>query len=197
MCVIILRVRFHLFQTIRNHPGVSGDSSILSELGTFSLEFNYLSRVTNKDIFNQTIEKLMATINGNSRKSFGGVYPIYVNPLTGGWGEKQFSIGLYGGSFYEYLLKSWLFSGRQDNGIRLMYTAAIEGALNKLVGISDGGLYFFEHFGSKRMHHLACFSGIDPDITSFILLASCSYKREIVWFLFSHRRNVVPWSILS
>ena len=140
----------------------------------------------------------MATIKRIDRKPMGGLYPIYVNPWTGEWGEKQFSMGAFGDSFYEYLLKSWIFSGRQDNEARLMYTDAIEAAMSKLLHVSSQrGLVYFADEGHSNMQHLACFSGIDPDITSFILLASCSYKREIVWFLFSHRRNVVPWSILS
>ena len=107
----------------------------------------------------------MATIKRIDRKPFGGLYPIYINPWTGEWGEKQFSMGAFGDSFYEYLLKTWIFSGRQDNEARLMYTDAIEAAMSKLLHVSSlGGLVYFADEGHSNVQHLACFSGIDESI---------------------------------
>ena len=163
VCMVIFTFSLHLFQESRNPSWASEGSSILSEFGTLSLEFNYLSDVTDKDIFRQKMQKLMATIKRLDRKSDGGLYPNYINPWTGEWGDRHFSMGAFGDSFYEYLLKSWLFSGRQDDGARLMYIDAVEAAMSKLIQVSKGGFVYFAESNSGRlehkMQHLACFSG--------------------------------------
>ncbi|XP_046462411.1 mannosyl-oligosaccharide alpha-1,2-mannosidase IA-like isoform X2 [Daphnia pulex] len=147
----------------RNPSWASEGSSILSELGTLSLEFNYLSDVTGKDVFRQKIQKLTGTIKRLDRHADGGLYPNFINPWTGDWGDRHVSMGAFGDSFYEYLLKSWLLSGRQDDEARLMYIDAVEAALAKLIQVSREGFTYFADSNSGRlehkMQHLACFSG--------------------------------------
>lgn len=36
------------------------------------------------------------------------------------------SVGALGDSFYEYLLKSWIWSGKKDEELKLMYDQAME-----------------------------------------------------------------------
>ena len=43
-----------------------------------------------------------------------GLYPNYMNPKTGKWGQAHTSMGALGDSFYEYLLKEWIRSGKRD-----------------------------------------------------------------------------------
>lgn len=65
----------------RNHRWISGGCSILSEFGSFELEFDYLSRVTkNLTYVNKTlhIRKFL-----NNLKKDDDLYPIYLNPRTG------------------------------------------------------------------------------------------------------------------
>ena len=152
------------FQASRNPLQTSEGSSILSEFGTLSLEFNYLSEVTGKDVFRQKIQKIMTEVKKFDRQAHGGLYPTIVNTRTGDWGNGHVSMGAAGDSFYEYLLKSWIFSGRQDDESRLMYIEAVEAAMSKLLQVSKGGLVYFAESDSGRldhkMQHLACFSGI-------------------------------------
>jgi mannosyl-oligosaccharide alpha-1,2-mannosidase len=44
----------------------------------------------------------------------GRLYPNYLHPKTGKWGQQHTSVGALGDSFYEYLLKEWLRSGKRD-----------------------------------------------------------------------------------
>jgi mannosyl-oligosaccharide alpha-1,2-mannosidase len=154
---------FCFFKVSRNPSWASEGSSILSELGTLSLEFNYLSDVTGKDVFRQKIQKLTGTIKRLDRHADGGLYPNFINPWTGDWGDRHVSMGAFGDSFYEYLLKSWLLSGRQDDEARLMYIDAVEAAMSKLIQVSREGFTYFADSNSGRlehkMQHLACFSG--------------------------------------
>jgi mannosyl-oligosaccharide alpha-1,2-mannosidase len=102
-----------------------------------------------------------------------GLYPNFINPWTGDWGDRHVSMGAFGDSFYEYLLKSWLLSGRQDDEARLMYIDAVEAALAKLIQVSREGFTYFADSNSGRlehkMQHLACFSGAYSFITVSVL----------------------------
>lgn len=92
-----------------------------------------------------------------------GLYPNYLNPKTGKWGQQHISLGALGDSFYEYLLKAWLQSGQTDADARQMYDEAMEAIVNNIIQTSPSGLIYasdmkFERLEHK-MDHLACFSG--------------------------------------
>jgi mannosyl-oligosaccharide alpha-1,2-mannosidase len=73
------------------------------------------------------------------------------------------SMGGLGDSFYEYLLKAWLQSGREDQEARQMYDDAIHYILMYMLKVSSGGLTYISDMKFDRlehkMDHLACFSG--------------------------------------
>lgn len=68
-----------------------------------------------------------------------------------------------GDSFYEYLLKSWLQSGRTDTETRQMYDDAMEAIVNNMIQTSKNGLIYVANMVNNRldhkMDHLACFAG--------------------------------------
>lgn len=72
-------------------------------------------------------------------------------------------MGALADSFYEYLLKSWLQSGKQDEQARRMYIEAIDALIAKVSRVSAGGLMYFGQLKydtfERKMEHLACFSG--------------------------------------
>lgn len=72
-------------------------------------------------------------------------------------------MGALADSFYEYLLKSWLQSGKEDDQARRMYIEAIDSMLKKLTRTTKGGLLYFGQLKydsfEPKMEHLACFSG--------------------------------------
>lgn len=73
------------------------------------------------------------------------------------------SMGALGDSFYEYLLKAWLQSGKEDNEARQMFDEAMDAAIKHLLKESPAGLTYFAEMKFERvehkMDHLACFSG--------------------------------------
>lgn len=127
-----------------------------------SLEFNYLSDVTGDGTFRDKIRQIVTAIRSQDRPD--GLYPNYLNPKSGRWGQQHVSMGALGDSFYEYLLKAWLQSGKTDDEARQMYVEAMESATGKLIQKSNGGLTYFAEmkFGrlEHKMDHLACFTGI-------------------------------------
>jgi mannosyl-oligosaccharide alpha-1,2-mannosidase len=144
-----------------NWGWASGGSSILSEFGTLSLEFEYLSAITGKPIYAKKVKRIMDFLDMMEKPN--GLYPNYLNPKTGKWGSRHTSVGALGDSFYEYLLKNWLITNRRDARSKRMYDAAIKAMEEKLLEKSKKhGLYFFNEMRGNRldakMDHLACFS---------------------------------------
>ncbi|XP_053603414.1 mannosyl-oligosaccharide alpha-1,2-mannosidase IA isoform X1 [Plodia interpunctella] len=140
----------------------AGPNSILSEVGTLHLEFTYLSDVTGKEVYRQKVDRIRDVLHKIEKPN--DLYPNFINPRTGAWGQKHISLGALGDSFYEYLLKAWLLSGKRDNEARIMFDIAMEAALDKMLKVSPGGLSYLAELKYGRvfedkMDHLSCFSG--------------------------------------
>ncbi|ETN68835.1 glycosyl hydrolase family 47 [Necator americanus] len=93
-----------------------------------------------------------------------GLYPLYLNPRTGKWGSLDHSIGALGDSFYEYLLKHWVITGKKDKLTKDEYDAAVFAMEKKMLYESQPNkLWYFANLRGSRvehkMEHLACFSG--------------------------------------
>ncbi|XP_049836447.1 mannosyl-oligosaccharide alpha-1,2-mannosidase IA isoform X2 [Schistocerca gregaria] len=145
----------------KNYGWASGGCSILSEFGTLHLEFSYLSDVTGNPVFRMKVDHIRRVIQAMEKPK--GLYPNYFNPKTGKWGQHHMSIGGLGDSFYEYLLKAWLQSGREDQEARQMYDDAMHAIIQHMVRVSPGGLTYISDLKFDRlehkMDHLGCFSG--------------------------------------
>uniref|UniRef100_A0A8C4N369 alpha-1,2-Mannosidase n=1 Tax=Eptatretus burgeri TaxID=7764 RepID=A0A8C4N369_EPTBU len=145
----------------RNWGWASGGCSVLAEIGTLHLEFEQLSHLTGNPIFSEKVRNIRDVLDRMKKPQ--GLYPNYVHPSTGNWGQQHVSMGGLGDSFYEYLLKSWLMSGKMDEQARRMYNEAIEAILKHLLRRTPGGLTFIGEwkngFVERKMGHLACFAG--------------------------------------
>ncbi|KAM3960979.1 mannosyl-oligosaccharide alpha-1,2-mannosidase IA isoform 2-T2 [Aphomia sociella] len=140
----------------------AGPNSILSEVGTLHMEFTYLSDVTGRDVYRQKVERIREALNNVEKPN--DLYPNFINPRTGQWGQRHVSLGALGDSFYEYLLKTWLVSNREDEQARLMFDTAMQAALDKMLRVSPSGLSYladlkYGRIFEEKMDHLSCFSG--------------------------------------
>ncbi|XP_076820198.1 mannosyl-oligosaccharide 1,2-alpha-mannosidase IA-like [Clavelina lepadiformis] len=146
---------------VRNWGWAPGGSSILSEVGTLHLEFAMLSKITGDKTYLEKVIKIREFLRKADKPN--GLYPNYLNPQTGAWGQRHVSVGALGDSFYEYLLKAWLLSDKSDVEARLMYDEAIEAIEKHVMGKSPGGLTYLGEWRSGRlepkMGHLTCFAG--------------------------------------
>ncbi|KAK7790855.1 hypothetical protein R5R35_010728 [Gryllus longicercus] len=145
----------------KNYGWASGGCSILSEFGTLHLEFSYLSDVTGNPVFRAKVDHIRRVIQAMDKPR--GLYPNYFNPKTGKWGQHHMSIGGLGDSFYEYLLKAWIQSGREDQEARQMFDDAMHHVIQHMLKVSPGGLTYISDMKFDRlenkMDHLGCFSG--------------------------------------
>ena len=83
--------------------------------------------------------------------------------FAGKWGQQHTSVGALGDSFYEYLLKEWLRSGKTDTEAKSMFDAAALDIEQYLIKKSSSGLTYIAEWKYGRtedkMDHLACFAG--------------------------------------
>ncbi|XP_061427150.1 mannosyl-oligosaccharide 1,2-alpha-mannosidase IA-like isoform X1 [Lethenteron reissneri] len=145
----------------RNWGWASGGCSILSEFGTLHLEFEHLSQLSGNPIFREKVVKIRNVLDKMTKPN--GLYPNYLHPNSGNWGQHHVSVGGLGDSFYEYLIKAWLMSDRTDTQARRLYDDAMQAIEAHLLRRSEGGLTFFGEWRSgyleRKMGHLACFTG--------------------------------------
>ncbi|XP_053561738.1 mannosyl-oligosaccharide 1,2-alpha-mannosidase IB [Bombina bombina] len=145
----------------RNWGWASAGSSILAEFGTLHLEFVHLSYLTGNPVYLNKVMHIRKLLQKMDRPN--GLYPNYLNPRTGRWGQHHTSVGGLGDSFYEYLLKAWLVSDRTDAEARNLYDNAIEAIEKHLIRKSNGGLTFIGEWKNghleRKMGHLTCFAG--------------------------------------
>uniref|UniRef100_A0A4W3GJ38 alpha-1,2-Mannosidase n=1 Tax=Callorhinchus milii TaxID=7868 RepID=A0A4W3GJ38_CALMI len=145
----------------RNWGWASAGSSILSEFGTLHLEFVHLSYLTGDSVYYNKVLHIRKLLQKMDRPN--GLYPNYLNPRTGRWGQHHTSVGGLGDSFYEYLLKAWLVSDKTDTEARKMYDDAIQAIEKHLIRKSNSGLTFIGEWKNghleRKMGHLTCFAG--------------------------------------
>ncbi|KAL0280856.1 UNVERIFIED_CONTAM: hypothetical protein PYX00_002021 [Menopon gallinae] len=159
----------------KNYGWASGGCSILSEFGTLHLEFSYLSDVTGNSLFRSKVDHIRHVLQGMEKPR--GLYPNYLNPKSGKWGQHHMSVGALGDSFYEYLLKAWIQSNHEDQEARELFDDAMLHIIEHMLKTSKTGLMYisdlkFERLENK-MDHLACFIG------GLFGLASVTLKNEM------------------
>ena len=73
------------------------------------------------------------------------LYPNYINPKTVKWGQKHVSVGGLGDSFYEYLIKTYIYTTEKDQVALEMYNDALDGIREHLVR----SVFYFYYILSK------------------------------------------------
>jgi mannosyl-oligosaccharide alpha-1,2-mannosidase len=145
----------------RNYNWANSACSILAEVGTLHMEFAYLSRLTGEPVYENKVQKIRALLN--KQPKVNGLYRNYINPLDGSWCGDDTSVGALGDSFYEYLLKDWLRTGRSNAELRNMFDEAVEGIRSQLSQRSASGFFYFGEMRNgavqQRVDHLSCFFG--------------------------------------
>ncbi|EYC36948.1 hypothetical protein Y032_0841g2629 [Ancylostoma ceylanicum] len=144
-----------------NYGWANGGSSILAEFGSLHLEFTYLSHIAKAPIFAKKVKKIRDVLD--RAEKVNGLYSNYVNSDTGKFTRSyHMSLGALGDSFYEYLIKSWLQSGKTDEQARKMYWEVSKAMQEQMVMKSKSGLTYVAELRNglpeHKMGHLACFS---------------------------------------
>lgn len=140
----------------------SGMPALLSEFGTLSLEFVYLSNITGDYKYKEAVDKIYKFLSDHKDKNLE-LFPLWLNPETGDWECKCYSIGSSGDSFYEYLLKSWIQTGKQNESVKILFTNAMHDIIQHGVQLNPDNLTYVSAINDVGpdgiMEHLSCFTG--------------------------------------
>ena len=144
-----------------NWGWASGGCSILAEFGTFHLEFQYLTSITENPIYLQKVQRIRQVLQDVEKHD--GLYFNYLNPRTGNWGSRHVSMGALGDSFFEYLIKSWVGTSEKDVQAKEMYFSTIKAIEHTMLKRSANDLAYIGNYKNGRiepgMDHFACFAG--------------------------------------
>lgn len=77
----------------KNYGWASGGSSILSEFGTLHLEFSYLSDITGNPTYRERVQNIRTFLKEIEKPN--GLYPNYLNPKTGKWGQCEYFLFIF------------------------------------------------------------------------------------------------------
>src|SRR6218665_524593 len=76
-----------------NYNWASQRQSILSEIGTLHLELSYLSAVSGNPVYLEKVENIRKILDQAVKPN--GLYPNYINPQNGKWGQGEFVAKLF------------------------------------------------------------------------------------------------------
>uniref|UniRef100_A0A0V0J461 alpha-1,2-Mannosidase n=3 Tax=Schistocephalus solidus TaxID=70667 RepID=A0A0V0J461_SCHSO len=133
----------------------------LAEVATLQLEFNDLAVLTKNVNHTRSPARVQKILHKIQKES--GLLSISLDPGTGEVGGiSHITLGARGDSYYEYLLKTWVQTGKQIQWLENDYREAIAGVQEKLVRRTSPNKLTFVgelHSGrfSPKMDHLVCF----------------------------------------
>ncbi|BET02539.1 Endoplasmic reticulum mannosyl-oligosaccharide [Nesidiocoris tenuis] len=140
-----------------------GPDSSTSEVTTLQLEFRDLSRAVDDPKFENAAFKVSHHVHGLPKTD--GLVPIFINPRTGQFQSyTDIKLGARGDSYYEYLVKQWIQTGKTIDFLRDDYVEAVAGIRKRLVRRTPKSnlLFIGELKGGTRdfvpkMDHLVCY----------------------------------------
>jgi len=100
-------------------------------VSTVQLEFRDVSRCVGDPLYEEKAERVSRMIHDQHPPD--GLVPIYINANTGKLRyQTTISLGARGDSYYEYLIKQWLQTGKTQDFLRDDFQTSMEGVRNRL-----------------------------------------------------------------
>ncbi|KAK4136427.1 glycoside hydrolase family 47 protein [Trichocladium antarcticum] len=149
------------FKGIMSHADMGASST--AETTTLQLEFKYLAKLTGEKEFWDKAEKVMQVVDDNGAKD--GLVPIFIHATTGKFQGDNIRLGSRGDSYYEYLIKQYLQTNKQEPVYGEMWRETLQGVRKHLITYSEPSRFTIigERPGgldgalSPKMDHLVCF----------------------------------------
>jgi mannosyl-oligosaccharide alpha-1,2-mannosidase len=134
--------------------------AILADMGSNLLEFTYLSEISGDPRFRTAAVNNEVELLKLAEESHHHLAPKYLDSGSHKYVTRDVSVGAYADSYFEYLLKGYLRSGRTDRRLLESWRKAMQEMKDSLVRTSEGG-YTFIASGrdSDVMEELSCFMG--------------------------------------
>ncbi|XP_005106053.1 endoplasmic reticulum mannosyl-oligosaccharide 1,2-alpha-mannosidase [Aplysia californica] len=139
-----------------------GPDSSTSEVTTIQLEFRDLSKVSGDKRFERAVHEVSMHVHDLPKTE--GLVPIFISANSGDFrASGTITLGARGDSYYEYLLKQWVQSGKRLTVFKDDFEESVRGMKNKLLRRSEPNKLLFigellngRNF-SPKMDHLVCF----------------------------------------
>ncbi|KAF3006036.1 mannosyl-oligosaccharide alpha-1,2-mannosidase [Curvularia kusanoi] len=140
-----------------------GGASSTAEATTLQLEMKYLAFLTGEEHYWEKAEKVMQVVDDNGAKD--GLVPIFIYADRGTFRGNEIRLGSRGDSYYEYLIKQYLQTQKQEPIYLDMWDETLRGVKKHLLTYTkdshltvlaerpnglDGHLH-------PKMDHLVCF----------------------------------------
>eukprot|EP00198_Chlamydomonas_reinhardtii_P010757 XP_001700094.1 alpha-1,2-mannosidase [Chlamydomonas reinhardtii] len=151
-------------KNVATYRGSAG-SSCLAEIGTLSMEFTAVSRLSGRPEFRDTAMKTWPIIK--SMPSMDGLYCTMLNADLLSCNGNHYTFGASADSTYEYMLKQWVLTNGTDEMCLDMYKKAIGGMRRHMLtelwmgpDIGEVWIAAENDAGASRnlvLEHLTCF----------------------------------------
>ena len=148
-------------QGIPSHD--DGGASSTAEAATLQLELKYLSRITGESFYWEKAEKVIQVIDDNGMED--GLLPIYIYANNGKFRGSNIRLGSRGDSYYEYLIKQYLQTSKEEPIYEVLWNEALAGVRKHLITYSKPSQFTvlgerpegLDKPLSAKMDHLVCF----------------------------------------
>ncbi|KAJ4984486.1 Mannosyl-oligosaccharide 1,2-alpha-mannosidase 2 [Stagonosporopsis vannaccii] len=140
-----------------------GGASSTAEATTLQLEMKYLAYLTGEEHYWEKAEKVMQVVDDNGSKD--GLVPIFIYADRGTFRGNEIRLGSRGDSYYEYLIKQYLQTQKQEPIYLDMWEETLRGVKKHLLTYTkDSHLTVLAERPSgldghlhPKMDHLVCF----------------------------------------
>ena len=112
---------------------VAGESTLIAEIGSLTLEFTRLSQLTGDLKYYDAIARIMNEFDTKqSLTKLPGLWPVVMNAKLISFQGTGFTLGGMADSLYEYLPKQHMLLGGQGEQMKKMYEYSITAAMNNI-----------------------------------------------------------------
>ena len=118
-------------EALKGEPQNAGESTLVAEIGSLSLEFTRLSQLTGDIKYFDAIQRIMNEFDSKqSLTKLPGLWPVVMNAKLVSFVSGGFSLGAMADSLYEYLPKQHMLLGGVGEQMKKMYEYSIIAAMN-------------------------------------------------------------------
>lgn len=118
---------------IKSHA--DGGASSTAEATSLQLEMKYVAKLTGEANYWHKAERIMEVVDGLGAQD--GLVPIFINPDRGTFQGSNIRLGSRGDSYYEYLIKQYLQTSKQEPVYRDMWDESVTGMRKHLLTYSS------------------------------------------------------------
>ncbi len=125
--------RWNWKETFEGKDLRAGESTLVAEIGSLTLEFTRLSQLTGDLKYFDAIQRIMNEFDAKqSLTKLPGLWPVVMNAKLMSFVNTGFTLGGMADSLYEYLPKQHMLLGGRGDQMKKMYDYSITAAMNHI-----------------------------------------------------------------